>query len=107
MSVPVRTPEQRTAALARAQEVRRERADLRAALKDGSADARALVAAAESDERWHALKVAWLLQSLPGIGPARAEALMAACAIAGDRRLGGLSDRQRRALVQALDGGRA
>ena len=107
MTVPTRTVEQRRADLEKAQAVRRERAELRAALKSGQRSGAALVRESEADARWHGVRVRWLLESLPGIGPARADAIMADCAIAATRRLGGLSERQRAALAAGLaDGAR-
>lgn len=105
MSVPERTGEQRTAALNAALTARRDRAALRSDLKSGQVDGRALIAASQHDDRWHQVRVRWLLESLPGIGPARAERLMTTCAIAATRRLGGVSDRQREALLAELDRG--
>ena len=105
MSVPERTAEQRSAALDRALAARRDRARLRTDLKAGLVDGRQLIADAAHDDRWHQVRVRWLLESLPGIGPARAERLIEACSIAPTRRLGGVSDRQRRALLAELDRG--
>lgn len=100
MTPPVRSREQRASALDAAQRVRRERADLRRALKAGTARP----SAALDDERFRGVRVRWFLESLPGIGTARAESMMAELQIAESRRLGGLSDRQRHALVVRLDG---
>lgn len=103
VSVPERTAEQRSAALDRALAARRDRAQLRADLKAGTVDGRALIADAAHDDRWRQVRVRWLLESLPGIGPARAERLLDVCSIAPTRRLGGVSERQRQALLAELD----
>lgn len=100
MSPPVRSPEQRALALAAAQQVRQERADLRRDLKAGTA---APIVALE-DDRYRGVRVRWFLESLPGIGAARAESMMAELQIASSRRLGGLSERQRHALISRLHG---
>lgn len=80
--------------------VRRERADLRRALKGGTASP----ITALDDERFRGVRVRWFLESLPGIGSSRAELMMAELQIAPTRRLGGLSARQRHALLARLDG---
>lgn len=103
MSVPSRTAEQRSAALDAALAARRDRARLRADLKSATVDGRALIKASAQDDRWHQVRVRWLLESLPGIGPARAERLIETCGIAPTRRLGGLSERQRESLLAQLD----
>lgn len=105
MSVPERSAEQRSAALDQALAARRDRAQLRQDLKSGHVDGRGVITESAHDDRWHQVRVRWLLESLPGIGPARAERLIEDCAIAPTRRLGGLSDRQRAALLDALSKG--
>lgn len=102
MTAPVRTEEQRAAALVRALEVRRDRAWLRLELKSGRASGVAVVREAGRSDRWRGLRVRWLLESLPGIGPARADAIMLNLAITESRRLGGLTDRQRERLLEVI-----
>lgn len=58
------------------------------------------VVATTSAER--SLRVRDLLTSLPGVGPARAEAVMGALRIAPSKRLGGLGSRQRTELADWL-----
>lgn len=105
MTAPIRSSAERAAALDRALQVRRERAALRVALKSGSQDGRSIIADSADDATWHAVRVRWLLESLPGIGPIRAQGLLEACAIALTRRLGGLTPRQRTDLLAALTHG--
>lgn len=105
MSLPARTAEQRAEALTAALASRRARAELRTSLKEGRRSGVDIVVDAESDDTWHGVRVRWLLESLPGIGPIRAEQILQACAIAPTRRLGGLTVRQRASLVGALGGG--
>lgn len=102
MPAPVRTPEQRAQALESALVARRFRAGLRAALKAGTQDPAQLVRAGARDAQLAGLRVRWLLESLPGIGPVRAEQLMRDLGIAATRRLGGLNDRQRALLTEAV-----
>ncbi len=98
MTPPERTADERRRALDRAQEVRRERASIRTALKSGSLDPMAAL----DDVRCAGARVRWFLESLPGVGAARAETLMRDLAIAPTRRLAGLSDRQRAGLTAHL-----
>ena len=53
-------------------------------------------------DRQGGLRVAWLLESLPGIGAVRAERMMSALQIAPTRRIQGLGHRQRVARIAAL-----
>ena len=102
MTVPERSAEQRAAALDRALQVRRERAALRSDLKAARCSGVEVVLGSSADSQWHGVKVLWFLQSLPGVGAVRAEALMAALSIPHTRRLGGLKERQRLALAKAI-----
>lgn len=95
---PERTVEQRQSALDRAMQVRRERAQLRQDLKAGRVDPLQVI----DQEQYGAVRVTWFLQSLPGIGAARAATMMTELQIADSRRLGGLSDRQRAGLSSRL-----
>lgn len=103
MAAPVRTPEQRATALEAAMRARRFRAALRADLKSGAQDPAVVVRDGAHDEQLAGVRVRWLLESLPGIGPVRAEQLMDQLGIAATRRLGGLNSRQRELLCTALD----
>jgi len=100
VTVPVRTAEQRASALERALEVRRDRAALRAALKSGQVSIVEVVGGAAG--AWRGVKVRWLLESLPGVGAARADSIMVRLSVPEGRRLGGLTDRQRIELLEVL-----
>ncbi|MFA7323034.1 MAG: integration host factor, actinobacterial type [Candidatus Nanopelagicales bacterium] len=102
MPAPVRSAEQRAVALEAALRARRFRAELRVVLKAGVEDPAAIVSAAQDDARYAKLRVRWLLESLPGVGPIRAEQVMADLGIAHSRRLGGLNDRQRSLLASVV-----
>ena len=82
MALPQLTDEQRAAALEKAAAARRSRAELK-----------------ESDEALAKLKVSALLEALPGVGKVRAAALMEQFEIAPSRRVRGLGERQRAALL--------
>ncbi len=104
MTVPVRTEEQRASALLRAMEVRHERAVLRRALKAGLTSGAEIIRSAGLSGEWQGVRVRWLLESLPRVGPARADSIMRRLVIAETRRLGGLTDRQRDELIEAIQG---
>ncbi|MCY4432501.1 MAG: integration host factor, actinobacterial type, partial [bacterium] len=69
---PQLTAEQRQAALAKAGEVRRKRAEVKAKLKMRSISLSDLLEQAESDEVVAGTKVLAVLESLPGMGKVRA-----------------------------------
>jgi DNA uptake protein ComE-like DNA-binding protein len=97
---PQLTPEQRTAALAKAAEARAARAEIKARLKMGSLTlAQAL---ASDDSNVGKLKVVSLLESLPGVGKVKARRVMDEIGIADNRRVQGLGAQQRAALLDAL-----
>ena len=102
MPAPVRTAEQRAAALEAAMRTRKLRAELRVALKAGVTDPLTILDADSINPSYASLRVRWLLESLPGMGPIRAEHLMHDLGIASTRRVGGLNDRHRQLLVDAL-----
>lgn len=99
MALPQLTPEQRTAALEKAAAARRVRAELKERLKKGQTSIKQVLADAEKDEALAKLKVSALLESLPGVGKVRAAQLMEQFEIAASRRIRGLGDRQRKALL--------
>lgn len=101
-AVPVRTPQQRAEALAKAQATRQAKARLRRDLKDRRVSGVEVVEGATGDPMWAALRVSWVLEALPGVGPIRAERMMAELGIAAGRRLQGLGEHQRRALLARL-----
>ena len=99
---PSLTPEQRTAALARAAEFRRARAEIKERLKMGSMTLRELLTAAETDEMISGIKVLAVIESLPGVGKVKARRAMEEIGIADTRRIRGLGEQQRRALLAAF-----
>lgn len=99
MALPQLTDEQRTAALAKAAAARKSRAELKERLKRGGTTLKQVLLDAEKDEALAKLKVSALLESLPGVGKVRAAALMDQFDIAASRRVRGLGDRQRKALL--------
>ena len=96
---PVLTEEQRKAALEKAAEARRVRADLKDRLKMGSITLTEVLDQAAEDEIVGKTKVLAVLESLPGVGKVKARRLMEEIGIAESRRLRGLGDQQRAALL--------
>lgn len=99
---PQLTDEQRKAALAKAAVVRRERAELKERLKMGSISLTELLAQAEGDETVAKMKVLAVLESLPGVGKVKARRTMERIGISDTRRIRGLGEQQRKALVEAF-----
>lgn len=52
---------------------------------------------------WSTMRVLWLLEAVPGIGPVRAGRIMESVGIAHSRRIQGLGERQRTALIALLE----
>ena len=96
---PQMSDEQRARALERAAEARRVRAEVKELLKSGSLDFTGLLARAEQDDLIGGIKVASVLSSMPGTGKVKAKRLMEQHGIADNRRLRGLGDNQRAALI--------
>lgn len=102
MPVPALTPEQRAEALSRATAARRRRAEVKQQLKQGRARLREVVEDRE-DEAIARMKVSELIESLPGIGRAKAGQIMDELGIAGSRRVRGLGPHQTRALLDHVE----
>jgi hypothetical protein len=99
---PQLTDEQRQAALAKAAVVRRERAELKERLKMGSITLGELLDQAEDNETIAKMKVLTVLESLPGVGKVKARRTMERIGISETRRVRGLGDLQRAALIEAF-----
>lgn len=99
VALPQLTEEQRAAALQKAAEARRARAEWKARLKGGGASLEEVLKESDTDEVLGKMKVSALLEALPGVGKVRAAQMMERLEIAPSRRLRGLGDRQRKALL--------
>lgn len=99
---PTLTAEQREAALAKAAEARRARAELKEKLKMGSMSLKDLIAQADDNDTVGKMKVLAVLESLPGVGKVRARRAMEEIGIADTRRLRGLGKQQRESLLAAF-----
>jgi hypothetical protein len=104
VALPELTEEQRAAALEKAAAARRARAELKERLKRGGTTLRDVLDQADSDEVLGKMKVSALLEALPGVGKVRAQQIMERLEIAPSRRLRGLGERQRKALLAEFDG---
>ena len=98
MALPVLSPEQRTAALEKAKQVRAQRAEVKHLLKQGTTTLPAVLKDAATDDAIAKMKVLALVQSMPGVGEVRAKQIMTRLGIAEDRRVRGLGPNQRQAL---------
>ena len=99
MPLPSLSPEQRAAALEKAAEIRKARAELKDQLKSGKTSLAAVLDRAEADDVVGKLRVSAVLQAMPGIGKIRAQQIMEKLKIADSRRLRGLGEQQRKALL--------
>jgi hypothetical protein len=99
---PVLTPEQREQALAKAAEARRARAELKERLKMGALSLSSLLSQAEGDDHVGKMKVLAVIEALPGVGKVKARRTMEEIGIADTRRVRGLGEQQKRALLDAF-----
>ena len=100
MALPTMTPEQRAAALEKAAEARKARANLKAAIKAGE---KTVAEVLNSDcEIAKKTKVSAILMAVPGYGKARVAKLMEECGIPENRKVGGLGSNQKAALIEKL-----
>lgn len=99
---PHLTPEARQAALEKAAEARRVRAELKTQLKEGEIVFADVLDRAESEELVAKTKILTILEALPGVGKVKARRTMESIGIAESRRIRGLGDKQRRELLEAF-----
>jgi signal recognition particle GTPase len=97
---PQLSPDQRQAALDKAAAARRQRAELKDKLKMGSLTLKELFDQSERDEVVGKMKVVVVLESLPGVGKVRARRIMEEVDISEARRVRGLGEQQRKALLK-------
>jgi hypothetical protein len=101
MPLPQLTDEQRKAALKKASEARSARAKLLQSVKSGELTFKAVLGKV-GDPVVDKLKVSALIKSLPGYGNAKATKVMEELGISDTRRVGGLGNRQKQALIERL-----
>lgn len=94
-------PEERKAALDKALEIRRLRAEFRRRAKQGKVSALEILTG-EIDEVFGRMRVAAFLEALPAVGRVRSRRIMGKIGISPSRRVQGLGERQRRLLLEEL-----
>lgn len=99
MELPRLTDSERAAALERAAQARKVRAQVKAELKSGKRTLEEVIALGKSDDFIGKMKVSALIESLPGVGKVRALAVMEKVGIAASRRIRGLGIHQTRDLL--------
>jgi len=104
VALPPLTPEQRTAALAKAAEARRERAEIKTRLKHSGASLHEVIKAGQENDVIGKMKVSALLESLPGVGKVRAKQIMERLGISESRRVRGLGTNQIASLEREFGG---
>ena len=97
------TDEERARAREKATAARTVRAEVKKALREGTMTVAEVLQRGDSDEAVSRLKVTDLLEATPGIGKVRSAAIMDQIDIARTRRVRGLGQHQRRALIDYLD----
>ncbi len=96
---PKLTEAQRKAALDKAAQARRVRAEVKELLKTGSLSLSEVFTRADADDLVAGLKVESLIAAMPGTGKIKAKRLMETIGIADNRRIRGLGDKQKEALL--------
>ena len=96
---PNLSQKQREAALLRAADARRVRAETKDLLRDGSVTFGELLKLADVNELVGKMKTLAALESMPKIGKVKARRLMREIGIAESRRLKGLGEKQRTKLL--------
>lgn len=104
MPLPPLSPEQRSAALAKAADARRARAELKDKLKHAGTSLREVIELGENDEVIGKMRVSAVLEAMPGVGKVRAARIMEQVGIASSRRVRGLGAKQKAALEQEFAG---
>lgn len=104
MSLPTLTPEQRAAALDKAADARRRRAEFKDTVKRGEITLPEIIELGKSDEVVGRTHIVTVIESLPGIGKIKAARIMDRVGISHSRRVRGLGAKQRVALEAELAG---
>ena len=99
MELPRITEAERAAALERAAQARKVRAQIKAELKSGKRTLEEVITLGKSDDFVGKMKVSALIEALPGVGKVRALAVMEKVGIAASRRIRGLGIHQTRDLL--------
>ncbi len=101
MALPKLSLEEKRIALKKAQEVRSKRAKIRQSLKKGKTTIREVLNNI-NDDVVAKMRVVYLLESLPRIGKVKTKKIMSDIGIDETRRIQGLGNRQKQALIERL-----
>ena len=101
MAIPQLSTDERRAALEKAKAARVKRAEIREDLKKGKISLKEVIDM-KDDPVVGRMKVATLIETMPGYGKAKSVKIMNELQIAESRRLRGLGDRQQAALLERL-----
>ncbi|GAB3301666.1 integration host factor [Epidermidibacterium keratini] len=104
MPLPSLTPEQRAAALDKAADARRRRAEFKENVKRGDIKLADVIELGKTDEVVGRTHIITVIESLPGIGKIKAARIMERVGISPSRRVRGLGAKQRVALEAELAG---
>jgi hypothetical protein len=99
---PILSEEARNAALAKAAQARKVRAELKERLKMRSVTLAEVLTLAQTDDTVAKTKVLVILESLPGLGKVKARKVLETVGIAETRRLQGLGEQQKAKLLELL-----
>ena len=105
MALPQLTEEQRKQALEKAAEARRARAEIKQQLKNATLTLPQVLSQPPENETIGKMKVASVLESLPGVGKVRARKIMERLDISSTRRVRGLGAKQKEALLGEFGAG--
>lgn len=101
MALPELSGEEKLSALKKAQEMRSKRKEIRVKLKKGSLGLEEIFQSVD-DDLYGKMRVIYMLESLPRVGKLTAQKLMLEIGIDQARRLKGLGQRQKNALLERL-----
>ncbi|MGA7689299.1 MAG: integration host factor, actinobacterial type [Jiangellales bacterium] len=104
MALPTLTPEQRAAALEKAAEARKARAELKNKLKNGGTTLSQVLKDGQENDIVGKMKVSAVLEALPGVGKVKAAQIMEELGISETRRVRGLGSNQVSALESRFSG---
>jgi hypothetical protein len=102
MALPTLTDEQRKAALEKAAEARRARAEVKMKLKGGTLTLKQILGQ-PTDDTIGKMKVSAVLEALPGVGKVRARKIMEKLEVSTSRRVRGLGEKQKAALLEEFN----
>lgn len=101
MSIPKLSPEERSRALQKAQQIRSKRMEVRKQLKAGKLFLKDVLSEPEN-EVYAKMRVKYLLESLPQVGKITTKKIMEEIGIDEARRVQGLGSRQQAQLLERL-----